>query len=211
MTTIITRLYSDQSGASAAMAALVKSGQDEDTIRIITGSTAGGAAAAMKAARVSTGSAAAYAKAMTGEQALLVMQVGFNPIGAARNAVKVLDRHPAMNVGLEDEDVYLREYPTVEASRNLLANNPLVMSNPFRRLSHGHILGNNPIIQSKPRTSAMRGGGFMSRYFWPMKLVSSPKQGTSAMRGGFLFSSMFGLPLLTKSWASRDEIPTIIR
>lgn len=211
MTTIITRLYSDPSAANAAMAALVNSGQDEDTIHIITVSTAGGAGAAMKAARIGTVSAAAYVRAMTGDQALLVVQAPFNPIGTARNAVKILNRHPAMNVGLDDEDVYLREYPTVQASNNLLANNPLLMSNPFRRLPHGHIFGNDPIIHSKPRTSAMRGGGFMSRFFWPMKLVTTPKRGSSAIRGGFLVSSMFGLPLLTKSWASRDEVPTIIR
>jgi hypothetical protein len=211
MTTIITRLFPDSAAANAAMAGLLDIGQREETIQIITASTAGGAAAAMKAARVSSASAAAYAKAMTKNQALLVVQAPFSPIGTALNAIKCLKRHPALDVGLEDEDVYLREYPVTQTSKNLMLGHPLLMSNKFRKLSHGHILGENPIIQSRPRTSAMRGGGFMSRFFWPMKLVSSPKQRSSAIRGGFLFSSLFGLPLLTSSWASRDYVPTIIR
>lgn len=211
MTTIITRLYSDPSAANAAMADLLSNGQGKATLQIITASTAGGAAAAMKAARVSAAAAAAYGRAMTGDQALLVVQAPFNPIGTALNAIKVLRDHPAMNVGLDDEDVYLREYPTVQYSNRVMTHHPLLMSNPFRRLPHGHILGNNPIIRGKERTSAIRGGAYLSRYFWPMKLVSTPKPRSSAIRGGFLFSSLFGLPLLMRSWASRDEIPTILR
>ncbi len=211
MTTIITRLYSDPAAASAAMAALLDDGQDEDTIQVITGSTAGGAAAAMKAARISSVPAAAYGEALTGDRALLVVQAPFSPIGTARNAMKVLRKHPAMDVGLDDEDEYLRENAGEQYSRSILETHPLLMSNPFRRLPHGHIFGNNPIIHSKDRTSAIRGGGHMSRFFWPTRLVSAQKQRSSAIRGGFLFSSLFGLPLLTESWASRKDLPTIIR
>jgi hypothetical protein len=211
MTTIITRLYPNISAANAAMTALLDIGQDAKTIGIITGTTAGGAAAAMKAARLSPVSVDAYARAMTGDQTLLVVQAPFNPIGTARDAIKLLRKHPAMDVGLADEDVYLREYPTTKYSNSVLKKHPLLMSNPFRETSHGHILGNNPIIHSKERTSAMRGGGHMSRRFWPMKLVSAPKERNSAIRGGFLFSSLFGLPLVIKTWASREDLPTIIR
>lgn len=211
MTTIITRLYPDPAAASAAQASLLAAGHDQSTIQIITTGTAGGAAAAMKSARIATASADAYASALSGDRALLVVQAPFNPVGTARNAIKVLARHPAMHVGVSDEDAYLREYPEVVVAGNILEKHPLVMSNPFRRLPHGHILGNSPIIHSKERTSAMRGGGYMSRFFWPMKLVSAPKQGTSAIRGGFLVSKMFGLPLVMKSWPARDILPTIAR
>ena len=211
MTTIITRLYPDMSAANAAMTALLNIGQDQDTLRIITAKTAGGAGAAMKAARLGPVSIEAYAKAMTGDQALLVVQAPFNPIGTARDAIKLLRKHPAMDVGLADEDVYLREYHTTKYSNSVMKTHPLLMSNPFREMSHGHILGNSPIIHSKERTSAIRGGGHISRFFWPMKLVSAPKERSSAIRGGFLFSSLFGLPLITKTWASREDLPTIIR
>jgi len=211
MTTIITRLYPDQLAANAARASLLSIGQNEDTIRIISGTDAVATAAAMKAARISTGAAATYAKAMTGDQALLVVQAPFNPIGTARNAIKVLQKHPAMNVGLADEDIYLREYPSIAEPSSILAKHPLVMSNPFRKLSHGHILGNNPLLASKERTSAMRGGGHMSRLFWPMKLISERKTRNSVLRDGVLFSSMLGLPLVSKAWPLRDDLPTILR
>jgi len=208
MTTIITRLYSDLSAANAAKTTLLKIGQSEKTIQIITGD---GPVAAMKAARIGSRSAAAYAKAMTGPQSLLVVQAPFNPIGTAFDAIAVLRRHPAMDVGLDNEDVYLREDASGLHSKSIMVGHPLLMSNPYRRLSHGHIFGNTPILHSKERTSAIRGGAFMSRFFWPMKLVSAPKERSSAIRGGFLVSSLFGLPVLKKSWASRDDLPTIIR
>lgn len=211
MTTIITRLYSDSSAAAAAKASLLGYGLEEDVIHIITADVSGGAAAAMKAARVTAQSAKAYLAAMTGGQALLVVQAPFNPVGTARAAIKVLRKHPALNVGLEDEDVYLREYPDARHANRVMKGGPLLMSNAFSRPSHGHILGSNPILESKPRTSAMRGGGHMSKAFWPMKLVSAPRQSSSAIRGGKLFSAMFGLPLLTKTWSSREDYPTIIR
>ena len=211
MTTIMTRLYPTQSAAHAARASLLEKGQNEDTIQIILAGKSEEAAAAMNAARVSKASAAAYLQAMTGKQALLVVQAPFNPIGTAQKAMRVLQKHPSLDVGLADEDLYLREYPDARFSNSIMNDHPLFMSNPFRRLSHGHIFGSNPIMKSKPRSSAMRGGGHMSRMFWPMKLVSPPKERSSVIRGGRLFSSLFGLPLLTSRWPSRDDVPTIIR
>ena len=49
------------------------------------------------------------------------------------------------------------------------------MSNPHNRPSHRHIMGSNPISASRPRNSAISGGAYMSRFFWPMKLVASVK------------------------------------
>lgn len=211
MTTIITRLYPDSAAANAARASLLVRGQSDETIQIITADTAGGAVGAMKAARIGSVSSAAYANAMTGSQALLVVQAPLTPIGTALNAIRCLKRHPALNVGLDDEDVYLPGYISYQHSSSVMTNHPLLMSNQFRKLTHGHILGNDPIIHGKPRTSAIRGGAYMSRYFWPMKLVSSQKERSSAIRGGFLFSSIFRLPLLTPTWPSREDLPTIMR
>jgi hypothetical protein len=210
MTTIITRLYSDQATARTVQSALLQAGQDQDTIQIITRDAMGGAEAAMRAARVPAPSAAAYAAAMSSGEALVVVHAPFNPMGTARDAIKIVNRHPSIKVGLGDEDVYIREYASTQVSGNVLTSHPLIMSNPFGRPSHGHILGNNPIIHSRERTSAIRGGSYMSRFFWPMKLLSRAKDGTSAIQGGFLFSNMFGIPLLARSWGPRDEVKTII-
>ncbi len=208
MTTIITRLYADQAAARAVVNTLLQKGQDEDTIEVITLDSLGGAGAAMKAARVPAASAAAYSRAMSGREALLVVAAPFNPIGTAREAIKVVNKSPAINVGLANEDFYLREDVRAENSGSVLTSHPLIMSNPHSRLSHAHILGSNPIIASRPRTSAIHGGAYMSRFFWPVKLVSAPKERSSVIRGGFLFSSLFGIPLLTSSWAPRDDLPT---
>ncbi len=210
MTTIITRLYADQAAARAVVNTLLQKGQDEDTIDVITRDTVGGPVAAMKAARVPTASAAAYARAMSGREALLVVAAPFNPVGTAREAISVVKKSPAINVGLADEDAYIREAVRAENSSSVLSNHPLIMSNPHNRPSHHHVMGSNPIIASKPRTSAIHGGAYMSRFFWPMKLVSAPKAKNSAIRGGFLFSSMFGIPTIIRSWGPREDLPTTL-
>jgi hypothetical protein len=206
MTTIITRLYSDEA-AAAAVAALVQGGVGAEGIRSIPAGE--GAMAAMRAARVSAGAAAAYAGAMRAGQTLVVAEVGFNPVGAARRAMKILARHPSVDVGLMTEDEYIEEIAEVETTGTVISGGKLVMSNPFARPSHGHILGANPLLPSRTGTSAIRGGGHMSKAFWPMKLVSS-KSSSSAMSGTWLLSNLFGLPTIIRSWAPRDQVPTKI-
>lgn len=208
MTTIITRLYEDAATARAAADALLNNGHDAGTIDIIAG--AEGTEAHMKAARVNPDSAAAYAPAVEAGKALLVVRAPFAPIGTARNAMRVVDRFASIKVGVENEDEYIREAASIAASGSILADHPLLMSNKFRRLGHGHILGSNPIKPSRPRTSAIRGGGFMSTKFWPMRLVSAnAKRGNSVLRGGWLLSKSFGIPTLI----GRVEtgVPTILR
>jgi hypothetical protein len=168
-----------------------------------------GAAAAMKSARVADASAAAYGKAMQAGHSLVVVEAGFNPVGAARKAMKILAKHPSVDVGLASEDDYIEEIADVSNRGTLMAGNPLVMSNNFARPPHGHILGSNPISPSRPRTSAIAGGAYMSKAFWPMKLVTS-KTTNSAMSGTWLLSSLFGLPTIIQSWAPRDQVPTKI-
>jgi hypothetical protein len=192
MTTIITRLYADHATAHAVSAALVAGGLNEDAVTVITSPDK----AAMRAARVHAGSAAKYAAAMTGGQALVVAEAGFNPVGAARKAIKIVGRTPSIDCGVADEDDYQREYVSSVYANSVMQGAPLMLTNKFARFSHGHILGSNPVIHSRPRTSAIRGGAFMSRFFWPMKRVSTSRSSTSAIRGGKLMSEMFGLSTL---------------
>ena len=192
MTTIITRLYADTATAHAVAAALVAGGIDAGDVTVIASADTG----AMKAARVNLASAAKYAAAMTGGQALVVAEVGFNPVGAARKATKIVGRTASIDCGVADEEMYEQESVDPAYANRVMKGAPLLMTNPFARPSHGHILGANPVLPSRPRTSAMRGGGYMSRMFWPMKLVSAPRTSTSAIRGGKLFSQMFGLAML---------------
>lgn len=209
MTTIITRLYSDVAAAQAVVAALTSNGHRPSTIDVITKDGAAPALDRMHAARVPSGSAAAYAPAIAKGQALLVVQAPFAPIGTARNAIRTVNRFPALSVGLADEDVYIREDPKVDTSGKLYPGTTFFMSNPYRSPSHGHILGSNPISPSKPRTSAIRGGAYMSTKFWPGKLLSAPKDRSSAIRGGGLVSSIFGLPTIIRDWGPRGMMTKI--
>jgi hypothetical protein len=210
MTTIITRLYPDLAIATAVVADLQARGHDPSTIDLIAKGSASSVDARMRGARVLPASASVYAPKVEKGAALVVVRAPFAPMGTARDAIRTVNRTPALDVGLEDEDVYIRETPNVEISGKVLSGTVFFMSNPHRSMSHGHILGRNPIIASKPRTSAIRGGAYMSKMFWPMKLVSTPKEKTSAIRGGFLFSSMFGIPTVIRDWAPREMVKTTI-
>ncbi len=208
MTTIITRLYPDLATAKGVVAALEANGHASSTIDIITSD--GSAAERMAAARVPASSAAAYAPGIAKGAALVVVQAPFAPMGTARDAMKVVNRTRSIDVGIEDEDFYIREQPSIEISGKVQTGTVFYMSNPHRRLGHGHILGSNPILPSKERTSAIRGGAYMSKMFWPMKLVTTNRHASSAISGGMLFSKLFGIPLLIRDLPSREILPTKI-
>jgi hypothetical protein len=209
MTTIITRLYPDLATAKTVVAALETSGQDPSTITMVAKKGEGTAESRMRALRVPATLAAAYAPGIEKGGVLVVVQAPFTPIGTARTAIKVVNRTPALDVGLADQDVYIREQAPVERLGRVLPGKVFFMSNPFQSTSHSHILGRNPILAAKPRTSAIAGGAYISTKFWPMKLVSPAKERSSAMRGGFLISSMFGLPTTTNHWPSRELMTKI--
>ncbi len=199
MTTIITRLYADNAAAHAVASTLLGDGHAPATIDIITRDGLGSVATRMRDARVPSASAAAYDGPVADGKALLVMRASFAPMGAARHAIKVVNRFPSIKVGLADEDVYIREEPKISIVGKVQTNHPLYMSNAFRPKTHGHILGSNPLLPHRTGRSAIAGGRHMSRMFWPMRLVSAQaKEGTSAIRGGWLFSSMFGIPTILK-------------
>jgi hypothetical protein len=187
MTTIITRLYQNTAAAQAVVNALLESGHDQDSIDVIARDGASDVMDRMRQARVSPTAAAAYADHIGTGRALLVVRADFNPVGAARNAMKVTARFPSIDVGLHDENEYIREQPNPEMHNSVLRGHPLFMSNPYRPRFHGHILGSNPILPPREGRSAIAGGGFMSTKFWPMRLVSeNAKEGTSAIPGGGL-------------------------
>jgi hypothetical protein len=210
MTTIITRLYPDLATASSVAANLAQSGHEPSTIEVITRSGEASVQARMAAARVQAASAAVYAPKVEKGAVLLVVRAPFAPMGTALHAIRTVNRTPAIDVGLEDENVYIREQPYVEIDGKVMQGTVFFMSNPHRSAGHGHILGQNPILPAKARTSAIRGGGHMSTKFWPMKLVSTGRNANSAISGGMLFSKMFGIPTLIRDLPSREMIPTKI-
>lgn len=196
MTTIITRLYPSGAAAQAAVDDLIGRGHSQDYIHILTRDGSGSITDRLRAARVSPAAAAAYAGPVSEDKVLVVVQAPFNPIGAARHAIRVLDRHPSLNVGVANENEYIREDARQELSGNILRDHPLFMSNKHRETTHGHILGSNPILPAKPRTSAIRGGAYMSTKFWPMKLLSPSREKTSARNSDWQLSRLFDIPTI---------------
>jgi hypothetical protein len=199
MTTIITRLFEDNAAAQLAVTDLLGRGHSKDYIDIITRDGSGALTERIRAARVSPSAAATYASHVSQGRALVVVQAPFNPIGAARHAMRVLDGHPSLKVGVANENEYIREDAKVELSGNVLRDHPLFMSNKHRPASHGHILGSDPIIHGKTKTSAIRGGAYISTKFWPMKLLSASKVKTSARDTDWQLSRMFGIPTIIRT------------
>jgi hypothetical protein len=209
MTTIITRLYPDLATAQTVVGALKARGHDETTIDIITRDGDGTAASRMQRARVPKASAAVYGTGIAAGQALVVVQAPFAPMGTARDAIRIVNRTKALDVGVKDEDYYIREEPKVDLAGKVMQGTVFFMSNPLRPMMQGHILGQNPILPPRERRSAIHGGAYMSTKFWPMKLLSTSREANSAIRDGFLFSSLFGIPTLVRDWSSRNMMTKI--
>lgn len=104
-TTIVTRLFASIDTAAKAKAALLQQKHPETTIDVIAPGT--NAEMQMRAARVSESAAKAYAKAMPKGGALIVVRAEFFPMGAARNAMDIVDQFEALDAGVENENLYI--------------------------------------------------------------------------------------------------------
>jgi hypothetical protein len=113
MTTVVTRLYETEEMARGVADALRAEGFPDATLDVIAVADA----AAMEAARVEAGAAARYAKAMEPGYALFVCRAPFNPIGAALRAQEVANATPSLDVGVADENRYIRETPNLRRHR----------------------------------------------------------------------------------------------
>jgi hypothetical protein len=191
MTTIITRLYPDAPGAQAAYDALVENGFVSDDLDMI--GSYGDAAERMQQAGVGVKARDLYSGALDEGKVLLVLRARF---GSAVNALETRDDFPSIDVGPVDQQVYIA--PANAYPGSVLTNHPLFMSNPNSVMSGARMFGKDPILRGPRKISAMKGGGYMSKMFWPMKLLSESKARTSAIKGGFLFSSMIGMPTVIR-------------
>lgn len=200
MTTIISRLYSDTGTAHAVQAALLAAGHPQSAIDVVTG-----AAGDIAATGVSSDTAAAYAKAMDAGKALVVVRAGFNPVGAARNAMKVVDSFASIRVPGADGDEYIRVQPSGEKFLSILPDHPRFLSQDMtattgrKRGPVSLAFGLRLLSKRSTKNSAMHGGGFMSTKFLPFPLLSHRKTSTSATHGGGTpLSTALGLPLIAK-------------
>jgi hypothetical protein len=198
MTTIITRLYPDAGSARGVVSALLAQGLDQDLIDVIGTDGAGPVEHRLTAASVNPRAAAAFAAAITGGRTAVVVRAPFAPMGTARNAMKVMDRTPSIDVGVAGSE-YIRVAPSLNNRASIMQDHPYFMSNPLRPTGHGHIFGAKLLSAHKERRSAIAGGKLMSKAFWPMKHLSARKERNSAIKGTWLFSRfLFDMPTLSR-------------
>jgi len=193
MTTIVSRLYASKAKAQAVADALRAEGFPASIVDVIEAG-AGDTAAAIRAARVPAASAATYAAQMSaGGKALVVCRAPFNPIGAARRAMQIVDSHDPLRSGIADEDAYVAEEIRTDYMLSVLTDHPRFFSMdiiPGSDLVRGPISNafGIPLLSRRKRDSAMRGGGFMSTKFLPFPLLTRGRRTTSAIAGGALIT-----------------------
>lgn len=194
MTTIVSRLYASKSKAQAVADALHAEGFPAAIVDVIEAG-AGDTAAAIRAARVPAASAAIYAGQMSaGGKALVVCRAPFNPIGAARLAMQIVDAHDPLRSGVADENAYVSEAARSDLYLSVLTDHPRFFSMdmiPGADLARGLISNafGIPLLSRGRRADlAMRGGGYMSTKFLPFPLLTRGRRANSAIAGGRLIT-----------------------
>lgn len=184
MTTIVTRLYRDAATAEALAAAMAGVGIPAGDIEVIAG--AENAQARMEAARVNPASAALYAPHVEGGAALVVVRAGFQPIGAAATAIRMMDSRQPMNAGVENENEYIRTEPKQElfAGLSILDDHRLIFGkDKGKRRGLVSAAFNIPLLSKRKNRSSVFPGG---RHFttWMSPLLSQKRGTLSTLEGG---------------------------
>jgi hypothetical protein len=232
MTTLITRLYDDEETAAATARRLNREGLPRNALRVITaqGLSREEIAAKMSRANVHESAVATYADHVAAGAALLVVRATYKPLGAARITRDITARTKARVVGEVVDDHYFPDGP--DHAPSVLKDHPRFLS---LDLDTGEYKGGSvsaeigiPLLTRGHRNRPLhvfRGGAHMSRWFWPMPLVTRKRKANSAISGGRHVSKVFWpMPLLTRKERTRSVIrdgalpfsralglPTIIR
>lgn len=190
MKTISTRLYPDSAAAQAAYDALLENAIRAESMDMIHGD--GDVNAKLRAAEVTETAAGIYASHMNDGRVLLVVRA---PFGVAATATRTLEEFPSIDVGMGSEDKYIKAQAEVGS---ILKSHPLLMSNKYGTRGSTPVFGKNQVMRGVTKNSAIKGGAVMSKFFWPMKLVSSGNRKKSAISGGMLFSDMMKMPTVIR-------------
>ena len=186
MTTVVTRLYETEDMARSVAETLRKEGFPDATLDVITSADT----RAMEAARVEPGAASRYAGAMEPGFALFVCRAPFTPFGAAIRAQTVANAVPSLDVGVADENRYIRE--TADLGRfasSVLSYHPLMLTRDDYvgsgwsgwRLSD--VFGFTLVSRRRARPDNLA-HGHMSTAFWPGKVLSTKPRRSSVIQGG---------------------------
>lgn len=185
MTTVITRLYQDNKTAGSVVSALKEAGFPDDTIDVLAAGESDLAEALAKA-RVPAAAAETYAGEISGDTTLVVVRAPFTPFGAARKAIEIADATPAAPSAVTDNNAHISDTMKRELTLSVMTDHRLFLTDTKEmarnngRISTG--FGWRMLSRRQKKTSAISGGRFMSRAFWPMALLMKKKTGLSVYR-----------------------------
>jgi hypothetical protein len=214
MTTVITRLYDSEDTAGAAARRLHWEGLPKRALQVVTskGLSRDAIAERLKRAGVHESAVPVYADHVAAGDALLVVHATYVPLGAAKITREVTARTKVKTLSGLVEENYVPDAP--DHAPSILKGHPRLLSldlepgeykgGPIsaelgiRLLSRGH--RNRPL-------HVIRGGAHMSRWFWPMPLVTRKRKANSAISGGRHMSRLFWpMPLISHKERTRSVI-----
>jgi hypothetical protein len=213
MTTIITRLFEDENTARYVAERVLFIGVPSRAISVISKDSAPDAKALkskLAGAKVHEGAIDAYAKHIAKGNALVVVRATYKPLTAATKVRDLMKKRETIDVANVVNDYYVADGP--QKTPSILNEHPLFLTVRMDRSGYegGPVtrgLGIRLLSERKERSSAKRGGGFMSRAFWPMPLLTSKPRKSSVIKGGRPMSrSFWPMALLSSNKRSNSVI-----
>ncbi|MCG6885371.1 MAG: hypothetical protein LJE62_16605 [Silicimonas sp.] len=224
MTTVITRLYSDKQSARGVRERLYREGFPRHALSLISPDDGGSAAelqGKIERALVPDQAAEVYAARVAEGASLVVARATYKPLNAVRVANETYNSSGAIDSGLAEEAFKIQTPP--DHSPSVLKDHPRFFTMPpsrdhvggplsdqfgFRLVSaqkrrdsvlhDGKRFFGDGIIRNRKSNSVLRNGGFMSKYFWPMPMLSRKRRGLSVIPGGGQpFSRLLGWPTIS--------------
>ena len=206
MTTVISRLFPDAETARGAVDRLIGKGVPRRQCSVFGAGTDG---AALEAAMVHPDATSAYTSAIQSGQTLVVVRTTYKPLGAARLTRALLAERGGVETPRITEDHFVTGAGARTRNSSILEDHPLLMTSPYEMEVRGPITGKVGMDMLRPhkaKRSAMSGGRYMSRAFWPGKLISQKHRSGSVIRGGRYMSKMFWPRPLLKSKPRRKSV-----
>ncbi len=207
MTTIITRLYKDDSAANAVVAGLSEAGFPDKLYSTIGGG--GDVASALADASVGEDAAAAYAPLIDQGNKLVVVRAPFTPFGAAKEAMKIVDSQPTVDAGVANENVFVSEEMKESSFPKILRNQhfgdflvPLLIKSAA---SPARGMGVRSDASRKKRTSAVGRHGHWSTPILDIALIRRGTREISVYRETKRFGA-FLVPLLSKRKPAANSV-----
>lgn len=204
MTTIITRLYKDEKTANGVKQTLLDSKFRDSMVDVL-----GADADAMGAAGVPSKLQAAYSKAMSSGNAMVVVRA---PFGGAQAAYGIVDDVESIDIGPAKQSAYVETDMSAHYNNSILRDHPRFMSSGmYPSLSRGRsmiaMLFGKPLKHKKlnVNNSLYRGTKYWANFPLP-HLSKKPRNINNSIYRGTKFWANFPLPHLV----SNQRDPSLI-